>query len=194
MKTAKDGKFPVIVSEGGVSAKIRKITQTKNGTEYITYIVDYVLLGKRKQVGRTDFEEARHVALNACRQIANGHQVSLTLTNDDRLKYLRAVEPLKAIGVELDVAALEYVAATRNLPGGATLRDAVDFYRRRHATTLETRTVRQVVDEMLVAKRSAKLSDVHIEDLEYRLNRRKAPCRTPMPGWIDNTLLDFHSS
>ncbi len=31
--------------------------------------------------------------------------------------------------------------------------------------------MRQVVDEMLVAKRSAKLSDVHIEDLEYRLNR-----------------------
>jgi hypothetical protein len=56
MKTAKDGKFPVIVSEGGVSAKIRKITQTKNGTEYITYIVNYVLLGKQKQVGRTDFE------------------------------------------------------------------------------------------------------------------------------------------
>ena len=105
MKTAKDGKFPVIVSEGGVSAKIRKITQTKNGTKYFTYIVDYVLLGKQKQVGRTDFEEARLVALNACRQIANGNQVSLTLSNDDRLKYLRAVESLKAIGVELDVAA-----------------------------------------------------------------------------------------
>jgi len=103
MKTAKDRKFPVIISEGSVSAKIRKVTQTKNGTEYVTYMVDYILLGKRKQVGRTDFEEARQVALNACRQIANGNHLSLTLTNDDRSTYLRAVEALPA-GIKLDAA------------------------------------------------------------------------------------------
>jgi hypothetical protein len=51
MKTVKkEGKFPVIVSEGGVTAKIRKTTQTKNGKEYIVYIVDYILFGKRKSV------------------------------------------------------------------------------------------------------------------------------------------------
>jgi hypothetical protein len=56
MKTVKsDGKFPVKVTEGGVSAKIRKTTQIKNGMDYVIYIVDYILHGKRKQVGRADF-------------------------------------------------------------------------------------------------------------------------------------------
>jgi integrase len=36
---------------------------------------------------------------------------------------------------------------------------------------LQKRTVRQVADEMLAAKRTANLSEVHLKDLEYRLNR-----------------------
>ncbi len=170
MKTAKDGKFPVVVSEGGVSAKIRKITQTKNGTEYVTYMVDYILLGKRKQVGRTDFEEAKQVALNACRQIARGNHASLTLTNDDRATYLRAVEALPA-GIKLDVAIMEYVSAINDLPDGATLKDAVEFFRRRNPLKIEKRTVRQIADEMLAAKRTAKLSEFHLRDLTSRLSR-----------------------
>jgi integrase len=166
----KESKFPVVVTQGGVTAKIRKAVQTKNGETYTLFVVEYSLLGKRKREARASFEDARQVAMDACRLIANGNHVSLTLTHDDRLKYLRAVEPLKTIGVELDVAALEYAAAIRNLPEDATLKDAVDFYRRRHVA-LEERTVQQVTDEMLAAKRSAKLSDVHIEDLECRLNR-----------------------
>ena len=71
MKTVKVGKFPVTVTEGGVTAKIRKTTQTKNGKEYVVYIVDYILLGKRKQVGRTSFDEAKQHAIEACRSIAH---------------------------------------------------------------------------------------------------------------------------
>jgi integrase len=167
----KELKFPVVITRSGVTAKIRQTIQTKNGEKYTLYVVEYFLFGKRKREARASFEEAQEVAVNACCQISNGNQVSLTLTNDDRLKYLRAIEPLNTIGVELDVAVQEYLAAVRNLPEGATLKDAVEFYRCRRVAPLETRTVQQVVDEMLAAKRSAKLSDVHVEDLEYRLNR-----------------------
>jgi integrase len=166
----KKSKFPVVVTESGVSAKIRRATQTKNGESYTLFVVEYWLLGKRKREARSSFEEARDVALNACRQIANGNQAHLTLTNDDRLTYLRAIEALPQ-GVKLDVAARDYAAAVRELPPGTTLKDAAEFYRRRNAAALETRTVRQVVDELIAAKRSAKLSDVHIDDLEYRLAR-----------------------
>jgi integrase len=164
-------KFPVVVTECGVTAKIRKATQTKNGEIYALFIVEYWLLGKRKREARANFDEARDVAVNACRQIANGNQAQLTLTNDDRLKYLRALDYLNGTGIDLDVAARDYAAAVKELPSGATLKDAVEFYRRRNAAALETRTVRQVADEMIAAKRSAKLSDVHIDDLEYRLGR-----------------------
>ena len=85
MKTLNDGRFPVKVTEGGVSAKIRKITLIKNGKLCVIYLADYVLLGKRKQVGRSTFKKAKHIALNACRQIACGQHLSLTLTNEDRM-------------------------------------------------------------------------------------------------------------
>ena len=92
MKTAKEGKFPLTVSEGRVTAKIHKVTKTKNGKTYTSYVADYILLGQRKQVVRADFEEAKQVALDACRLIAGGQQMSLTLVNGERVAYLRATE------------------------------------------------------------------------------------------------------
>ncbi|MGH7939874.1 MAG: tyrosine-type recombinase/integrase [Limisphaerales bacterium] len=122
MKTVKEGKqFPLTVSEGGVSAKIRKTIQIKNGREYVVYIVDYMLLGKRKQVGRTRLEEARQHALEACRSIALGRQDTLALTNPDRLVYVRATEALSPAGFQLDVAASEYAAAMQILAGRTSI-------------------------------------------------------------------------
>ncbi|HVU07821.1 MAG TPA: site-specific integrase [Verrucomicrobiae bacterium] len=170
MKTVKGREFPVIVSEGGVSAKIRKVTQTKNGKTYTLYVADYVLLGERKQETRASFEEAHRIALNACRRIAEGQHVSLTLTNGDRMTYLRAIEPLSSVGVELDVATREYVSAVRNLPAGATLTEAIDFFRRRNPNARKQKSVREVVDEILATKQAANLSDFYLKDMTSRLN------------------------
>jgi hypothetical protein len=97
MKTAKDGKFPIEVSEGRVTAKVHKVTKIKNGKTYTSYVADYVLLGQRKQVVRADFEEAKQITLDACRLIAGGQQMSLTLVNGERLAYLRATETLASV-------------------------------------------------------------------------------------------------
>ncbi|HEX3627174.1 MAG TPA: site-specific integrase [Verrucomicrobiae bacterium] len=135
MKTAKDGKqFPVTITEGGVSAKIRKTSQTKNGTDYVVYIVDYILFGKRKQVGRSSFDEAKQHALEACRSISQGRQDSFTLTNQDRLVYLRATESLAPVGFQLDVAATEYAAAMQILGGKTSIAEACRDWMKRNAT------------------------------------------------------------
>jgi len=135
MKTVKnDGKFPVTVTEGGVSAKVRKTIQTKNGKEYVVYIVDYILFGKRKQVGRTSFEEAKQHALEACRSIAHGRQDSLALTNQERLVYLRATETLSPAGYKLDVAAIEYTDAMQILGGRASIVEVCRDWIKRNST------------------------------------------------------------
>ena len=171
MKTAKDDrKFPVTVSEGRVTAKIHKVTKTRNGKAYVSYVADYVLLGQRKQVARAKFEDAKQIALDACREIACGNHASLTLTEYDRMTYLRAIETLPH-GAKLDVAIVEYALAVKALPSGVTLQDAVGFYRRINPSSIEKRTVRQIADEMLEAKRAAKLSAAHVLDLKIRLNR-----------------------
>ncbi|HEV2320712.1 MAG TPA: hypothetical protein VGV18_13230, partial [Verrucomicrobiae bacterium] len=135
MKTVKDGKqFPVTVTEGGVSAKIRKTVQSKSGKDYIVYIVDYILLGKRKQVGRSSFEEAKQHALEACRSIALGRQDSLNLTSQDRLVYVRATEALSPAGFQLDVAASEYAAAMQILRGKTSIAEACREWIKRNLT------------------------------------------------------------
>jgi integrase len=167
----KADEFPITVTELGVSAKIRKITKIKRGSRYPSFVVDYVCLGRRKQVWRSKLADARKAAHEACRKISNGDHLVLELKNSDRLTYLRATQLLAPIGVELDVAARDYVSAVKDLPDGATLKDAVDCIRHHNGVKLEKRTVRQVVSEMLAVKRTANLSEVHLADLKSRLNR-----------------------
>jgi hypothetical protein len=85
-------KFPLTVTEGGVSAKIHKVSQFKNGKIYTRYVADYIPFGKRKQEGRAKFEDAKQIALNACRKTSNEDQSSLELRGADRMAYVRAVE------------------------------------------------------------------------------------------------------
>ena len=164
-------KFPVTITEKGVSAVIRTTEKVNGGKTRNYFIVEYILLGKRQQVWRSDIGEAKTVARDACIKIANGEQSSLELKDADRMAYVRAVEAVSPTGVHIDTACREYAAAIKDLPDGATLKDAVDFFRRRNGVMLEKRTVQQVVDEMLVVKRAASLSAVHLDDLEGRLNR-----------------------
>jgi hypothetical protein len=164
-------KFPIVVTERGVSAKIRKIVKCRNGASYPTFVVDYVCLGKRKQVWRSSLQKAKGIAWDACLKISNGDHLALDLKNSDGLTYLRAIQPLAAFGVELDVATHEYAAARKILPEGATLIEAADSLRRRNASPMEKRTVQQVVNDMVAVKQAARLSDVHLKDLEGRLNR-----------------------
>ena len=59
----------------------------------------------------------------------------------------------------------------KRLPAGATLKEAVDVLKKRSPESMEQKTVREVADDLLKAKRAAKFSDVHFRDLESRLNR-----------------------
>jgi len=138
MKTVK---FPVTVSEEGVSATIRRFSGIKNGKTYTSFSAEYFLLGKRKQEWRSKFEDAKTAALEACRTISRGQQVSLQLANGDRLEYLRANEALHPIGVKLDVAAHEYAGAMTLLGGRATITEACREWVKRNAVQLQIITV-----------------------------------------------------
>ena len=69
-------KFPVTITEKGVSAIIRESAKFKDGKKHRYFIVEYILFGKRKQVWRSDIGEAKAVAQDACISVANGKQWS----------------------------------------------------------------------------------------------------------------------
>jgi hypothetical protein len=81
----KHEQFPVVIAEKGVSSVIRKAVKIKSGKRLNYFIVEYILLGKRKQVWRSSLAEAKELARDACIKIANGDQSALELRDTDRL-------------------------------------------------------------------------------------------------------------
>lgn len=168
--------FPVTASQEGVSAKIRKFTRIKNGETYTTFVAEYFLLGKRKQESRAKFEDAKTVALEACRTISRGQQVSLPLVNGDRLEYLRANEALTPIGVKLDVAAHEYAGAMTLLNGRATITEACRDWLKRHVVELPPISIKKVADEIVQQAKVNGRSTVRVRQLDSILGRFARDC------------------
>jgi hypothetical protein len=148
MKTPK-ARFPIIVSENGVSAKIRKVTQKKDGKRYTIYVADFHLLGKRKQVGRANLEDAKAVALDACRKTATGTQISLTLNTSQAESYLRASEALKGLGIPVDEVCREYASATSILAGRATIVEACREWVKRNAVELPKISITDAIQQLM---------------------------------------------
>ena len=163
-------KKPLLVKRGNVTVKIYTGKNLVNGISYERFFVVYYDGAKRKKLTLSSLEEAKREAALHATKLANGENEVLRLTSTDRTIYVQAVQQLRPLNVPLNVAVLEYTSALKSLPDGATLKEAVDFFRRRNPATVQKRTVRQVADEMLAAKRAANLSTVHLKDLECRLN------------------------
>lgn len=168
MKTAK---FPITVTESGVTAKIYKARQSRNGQEYGGFIVAYSLLGKRKQVWRAKLDDAEAVAADACQKIANGEQLSLTLTNGDRMTYLRASEALVGVHVPIDTACREYATAFSILSGRSGLIEVCRDWIKRNATELPKITVAKAVEEIQTDAKADGKSHIRQKQLSTLLGR-----------------------
>jgi integrase len=96
---------------------------------------------------------------------------SITLTGKEALRYLQAIEALKELehADPINIAVADYAGA-KKLLGEVSLREAAQFYVTHHGLHRSTKTVRDVVDELLKEKRG-NLSERHVEDLESRLGR-----------------------
>lgn len=161
----KTEKFPLTVTESGVSAKIYRGKQTRNGTIYDGFIVAYSLLGKRKQVWRSDLEDAKTHAREACGRIANGESAVLQLTSHDRLTYLRAVEAVSAIRVPIDVLCREYAEAAAILKGRASIVEAARDWMKRNAIELPQIALAKAVEECLDQARVDRKSSERVKRL-----------------------------
>lgn len=171
MKSKAGSPKPIEIKRGNVIVKIYTGKNRVNGVHYNQYTLVYYEGTQRRKRNFGDLEEAKREGVLCATKIASGEHEVLKLSSADRAIYLQAVAELRPLQIPLNVAVLEYTAAVKQLPKGASLKEAVEFFRRRSPANLVTRTVKQVVDEMLAAKRAAKLSKVHLSDLESRLGR-----------------------
>ena len=170
-KSGSSAVAPIQVKRGSVTVKIYRGANLVNGVSYNQFTVVYYDGVQRKKKTFTTLGDAEREAKLIATKLANGENQVLRLTSTDRTVYLEAVGQLRPFALPLNLAVQEYTSAIKQLPEGTTLKEAVDFVRRRNPTSLQKRSVRQVVDEMLATKRTANLSAVHLKDLECRLNR-----------------------
>jgi integrase len=167
----KTDKFPLTVEAAGVTAKIYRGTQTHGGIKYRGFIVAYSLLGKRKQVWRSDIEDAKATARDACVKIANGEQQVLQLTNSHRLTYLRACDHLKAPNVPLDTACREYSEAATLLNGRASIVEVARDWLKRNATELPRILMANAAAECLQQAETDRKSQCRREQLSAVFDR-----------------------
>jgi integrase len=83
---------------------------------------------------------------------------------------------LGPVGVPIEAAVAQFVEARKAL-GQVPLSRAVEHYLQRHPRKLEAKTVSEVVQECLAAKRADGLSERYLQSLRYRLGKfAKAFC------------------
>jgi integrase len=164
-------KKPLEIKRGSVTVKVYPGKNRVNGSIYPQFTLIYYDGVVRKKRRFADLESATKEAGIVAESLAKGENHRLHLTAADASVYAEAIAKLRPFNIPLNVAVQEYTSALKSLPVGSTLKDAVDCFLKRNPASMQPRTVRQVVDEMLTAKRAAKLSTVYLWDLEVRLNR-----------------------
>jgi integrase len=174
MKRHEAGRYrkPISVKAGNVEVKIY---QGKSRGYDLFTVVHYVG-GARKRETFGNLANAKERAREVARAIINGRTAVLELTNTDREGYVAALERLRPLGVPLHSAVEEYVAARSHLNGESLLSVVKAHAGRRRDVT--DKRVREIVEELLAAKKRDGLSLRYIETLRSHLNRFAAAFET----------------
>jgi len=158
--------FPKIVRVGQTKATIYK-TPSRG---YVAYTVVWFEGATRKRKVFSSFEEAELHASSMVNSLSKGEADILRLTGEERLEYVRAKTVLAEFGLSLDSIAVEYRDAKR-LVKGAPLTDAGRYFAQHKLRDVTEKTVSEVYEEMIKAKRGEGLSELYIHDLKMRAGK-----------------------
>jgi integrase len=146
-------KTVIAVKRGNTTVKIyRHKGRWYKGKQYELFTVAYRLNGKQLRKNFSRYKNALGFASDTAIALEKGRAQVLSLSAADWQSYLAAKNLLRPFGIPLHDAIEEYVAM------------------RKRKATIEKR-VRDVVDELLEAKKQARLSDRYIETLRTYLFR-----------------------
>jgi len=142
-------------------------------SEHPQFTVIYYEGSRRVKRKFADLVKARREADLAAIKLANGEAEVLKLTGTDRADYVHAMRHLRGWNqsAHLTLAVTDYVAAMKRLPESTSLKEAVDFYLKRHPIGLPQKTVKEVVDELVDAKERAGKSEIYTKELRRRLGK-----------------------
>ncbi|MEK7780316.1 MAG: hypothetical protein AAB370_02305 [Verrucomicrobiota bacterium] len=167
------------------------MTKIRDGAAYDSFMVDYFLLGKRKQVWRADLVEAKQVARDACGKIANGQQEVLQLSSTDRHAYVRAAEAASKAQLPIDTACRDHVEVLAILDGKASPAEVARDWIKRHESQLPRIGLSKAVDECLEQAKTDRKSKERIKrlsSLERLANDLQVEVHTITPDLVSRWL------
>jgi integrase len=162
-----------VITEKGAIVSIYATPTKKGGKVYQGHTLIYTAAGRRKRQFVADLEKARETATTIARQLGEGVGHAHTLTPAQVADHIAAAQAAQKLGRRATLAEIvgDYVAASRSLPEGVTLRDAVAEYRKTHdrAAQLSSATVEDVKTRFLTSRENAGASDRYQQDIRVRL-------------------------
>jgi hypothetical protein len=164
--------FPMTYAFGGQSVKIGRVIKTKNGVEYVSYVVRKFHLGKNKEIWRSSLEDAQAEAQKVCIEMGAEEQgVSTVLTNGKQFAYLKALESLEPLGLNIDDACSKYAELIQILEGSnMTALEIVRDWKKHHHTVLPKITVQEAAQKMQMQSKLDKKSYARKHELKVYLN------------------------
>ncbi|MCX6907919.1 MAG: tyrosine-type recombinase/integrase [Verrucomicrobia bacterium] len=139
----------------------------------------YSIAGKRRTQAFRTKEAAQAKAAEIAGDVHNQKAAAKTLSWKDLDGYLYSVNALAPFGLPLSSAIHEYVAVRKKLRG-VSINEAAEFYCRHNLIGLPQKTVAEVAEEMLEAKRCDGASKEYLRDLRNRLRRITSELSGPL--------------
>src|SRR5262245_4672914 len=179
-------KFPIVVKVGQTKARIYRTPS--HGCN--SYTVIWYEGHERRRKSFADLEAAQLEATTKVNSLARGEAEIVRLSGEERLSYLRARDAVQEFKLSLDTAAFEYRDAKRLLRGGS-LMEAARYYAAQRLHDLPRKTVTEVVQELLKAKREEGHSERYLQDLESRLGRFARDFQCQLLGVTGRQIKDW---
>lgn len=137
--------------------------------------------GQRKRLVRATLKEAKDAAKQRAQELSAGKIGLADFRGTDRERYSIAVEAVRPTGIPLDVASQEYAEAWK-LVQPASLIQVARWWKEKHANELPSKTVPELVEELLRDRAEAGLSDVYLGSLGYKLRWFAERFAVPIQG------------
>lgn len=168
-------RFPIVIRNGDVEAKIYRTPTTTRGVKYDTFTLCWHLDG-RKRRRFSDLDAARREGERIVREKGIGQIAVSSLSAAERLALEGALAELakvdgpdQATVAKLTEIVRDYAAARAALPKSATLAEAAKDFAKRHPDNVPHKTVAEVAAEFVADRASAGCSEIHLRDLRIRL-------------------------
>ncbi len=165
-KSGKERKVRTVQS-GSVTVKIYE--GRNRGKPCFTVI--WYIGEKRERRSFFDLHQAKCYAKDRAEKLAAGQVNAPSVTVAQAQDFKEARRRLGPLEVPISVVAGEYADAVGRLGNAGTFRQAVEFFLHNSIRPDKQRTIPQLLEEFLAAKRAKECSQVYLDDCMWRLRR-----------------------